>query len=79
MEYIISGCVQVSRLVIVTDPPFGVFVEPLMKSVQAIRTRHAIARYPFFTYILKLRSPFPVSLVLNINWLFHIVFNPGIK
>ncbi|KAF8362192.1 hypothetical protein PRIPAC_89115 [Pristionchus pacificus] len=34
----------VSRLVIVTDPPFGVFVEPLMKSVQAIRTRHAIAR-----------------------------------
>ncbi|GMR36706.1 hypothetical protein PMAYCL1PPCAC_06901, partial [Pristionchus mayeri] len=34
----------VSRLVVVTDPPFGVFVEPLMKSVQAIRRRHTLAR-----------------------------------
>ncbi|GMT14713.1 hypothetical protein PFISCL1PPCAC_6010 [Pristionchus fissidentatus] len=34
----------VSRLIVISDPPFGVFVEPLMKSIQAMRKRHVTAR-----------------------------------
>lgn len=43
---------ECENLLLVCDPPFGAFLDPLMRSIEALKQRHKEARYHGFIILL---------------------------